>query len=235
MSLTLLLATLGLLVQGSSGENIVTQYPGAVSAVLGQTAYIYCRVRTFYSCKINWYVQKPGDTLKLLIKHTYTRHSGVSNRFSGSEFSGEHALIIGRVQAEDAGVYHCKCEHTYYSDRVFTQLEFGSDARPTLTVLPPSSEELKQGKVTVLCLANKGFPSDWSLAWKVDGSRSSSCSWEESRSPGVLEEDGLYSWSSTLRLPADQWSKLGSVTCEATQGSKTPVSETLRRDQCSQS
>ncbi|KAL7382031.1 hypothetical protein ABVT39_015415 [Epinephelus coioides] len=98
-------------------------------------------------------------------------------------------------------------------------------------------EELQQGKATLMCLANKGFPSDWSLAWKVDGSSSSSSSssWEESRSPGVLEKDGHYSWSSTLRLPADQWGKVGSVTCEATQGSQTPLSETLRRDQCSQS
>ncbi|KAG7225252.1 hypothetical protein INR49_014647 [Caranx melampygus] len=111
-----------------------------------------------------------------------------------------------------------------------------SDTRPTLTVLPPSSEELQQqGKATLMCLANKGFPSDWSLVWKVDCSTSSSSSWEESRSPGVLGRDGLYSWSSTLRLPADQWGKLGSVTCEATQGSQTLVSETLRRDQCSQS
>uniref|UniRef100_A0AAQ6IUZ4 Ig-like domain-containing protein n=1 Tax=Anabas testudineus TaxID=64144 RepID=A0AAQ6IUZ4_ANATE len=117
-----------------------------------------------------------------------------------------------------------------------TRLDVGSDARPTLTVLPPSSEELDQGKVTLMCLANKGFPSDWTLSWKVDGSSSSiSSSWEEIRSPGVLGKDRLYSWSSTLRIPADQWTKVNSVTCEASQGSQSPVTESLRRDQCSQS
>uniref|UniRef100_A0A3P9DPF5 Ig-like domain-containing protein n=1 Tax=Maylandia zebra TaxID=106582 RepID=A0A3P9DPF5_9CICH len=100
---------------------------------------------------------------------------------------------------------------------------FYGDARPALKVLGPSSEELKQGEATVMCLANKGFPSDWSLSWK------------ESRSPVVQENDGLYSWSSTLRLPADHWMKVGSVTCEATQGSHTLVSEPLMRDQCPQS
>ncbi|XP_067337894.1 immunoglobulin lambda-like polypeptide 5 [Channa argus] len=115
-----------------------------------------------------------------------------------------------------------------------TRLDVGSDVRPSLTVLSPSSEEQQKDKVSLMCLANKGFPSDWTLSWKVDGSSSGS-SWEETRSPGVLEKDGRYSWSSTLRIPADQWRNAGSVTCEATQGSQTAVRQTLRRDQCPQS
>uniref|UniRef100_A0A672YW73 Ig-like domain-containing protein n=1 Tax=Sphaeramia orbicularis TaxID=375764 RepID=A0A672YW73_9TELE len=114
------------------------------------------------------------------------------------------------------------------------QLKEHSDVRPTLTVLPPSREELQQGKATLMCLANKGFPSDWSLSWKVNDGSSISSSWEESRSPAVLQKDGHYSWSSTLRLPADQWRKVNSVTCEATQGSQSALSHTLRTHQCSQ-
>uniref|UniRef100_A0A669DNW4 Ig-like domain-containing protein n=1 Tax=Oreochromis niloticus TaxID=8128 RepID=A0A669DNW4_ORENI len=250
MSLTLLLATLGLLVQGetlcSSGQIIVTQSPGAQSVVAGQSVSITCRtsssVYSIYYKKnlLSWYLQKPGGAPKLLIYHATSRQSGVSDRFSGSGSKTDFTLSIRGVQAEDSGVYYCQSVHWWNNQDVFTHggtrldVDLGQVA-PTLTVLPPSREELQQGKATLMCLANKGFPSDWSLSWKVDGSSCSSSSWEEGRSPGVLQEDGLYSWSSTLRLPADQWEKVCSVTCEATQGSHTPLLQTLRRDQCSQS
>uniref|UniRef100_A0A3Q3NH20 Ig-like domain-containing protein n=1 Tax=Mastacembelus armatus TaxID=205130 RepID=A0A3Q3NH20_9TELE len=214
----------------------VTQ-PGAVSSALGGTVTISCKTsqNVDNSNRLSWYQQRDGESPKLLIYTASRRASGTPGRFEGRGSNSDFTLTMSGVQAEDAAVYYCHSYHYINSKGVFT---FGAGTRlevqSKFNFFPPD-QELQQGKATLMCLANKGFPSDWSLAWKVDGRSSSSSSREEIRSPGLLGEDGRYSWSSTLRLPADQWGKVGSVTCEATQGSQSPVTETLRRDQCSQS
>uniref|UniRef100_A0A3Q1JVD8 Uncharacterized protein n=1 Tax=Anabas testudineus TaxID=64144 RepID=A0A3Q1JVD8_ANATE len=108
MSLTLLLATLGLLVQGSSGDIVLTQTPGSLSVVSGQTVSIRCKVSSYVGNNLQWYLQKPGEAPILLIYDAASRQSGVSDRFSGIGSDPDYTLTISRVQTEDAGVYYCQ-------------------------------------------------------------------------------------------------------------------------------
>uniref|UniRef100_A0A671TEN1 Ig-like domain-containing protein n=1 Tax=Sparus aurata TaxID=8175 RepID=A0A671TEN1_SPAAU len=86
-------------------EITVTQ-PGSVAP--GQTVSIRCKVSQSTSYCFNWYLQKTGEAPTLLIRCGSTRHSGVSDRFSGSGSGTDYTLTISGVQAEDAAVYYCQ-------------------------------------------------------------------------------------------------------------------------------
>uniref|UniRef100_A0A3Q1HBE8 Ig-like domain-containing protein n=1 Tax=Acanthochromis polyacanthus TaxID=80966 RepID=A0A3Q1HBE8_9TELE len=86
----------------------MTQSPGSQSVVPGQTVSITCRSSSSISNYLSWYLQKPGETPKLLIYKASTRQSGISDRFSGSGSDPVYTLTISGVQAEDSGVYYCQ-------------------------------------------------------------------------------------------------------------------------------
>ncbi|KAI7811779.1 immunoglobulin light chain 1, partial [Triplophysa rosa] len=125
----------------------------------------------------------------------------------------------------------CEFVSLWYTFGSGTRLDVGSLTPPKVSVLPPSSEEISTKKTaTLMCVLNKGFPSDWSVMWKVDGSSRS-----QDSSVGLLQEGGLYSWSSSLTLSEQQWSSVNSVSCEAKHKdhSHTVTGEFRRDDQCS--
>uniref|UniRef100_A0A3Q1B9R6 Ig-like domain-containing protein n=1 Tax=Amphiprion ocellaris TaxID=80972 RepID=A0A3Q1B9R6_AMPOC len=93
---------------GSSSEIILTQSPGSQSVVPGQTVSITCRSSSSIGSCLNWYLQKPRETPKLLVYYASTRQSGVSDRFSGSYSGTQFTLTISGIQAEDAAVYYCQ-------------------------------------------------------------------------------------------------------------------------------
>ncbi|KAJ8284984.1 hypothetical protein COCON_G00038340, partial [Conger conger] len=121
MSVFLLLLMLGLFVQESMAEIVLTQSPSAQAVQQGDTVSISCRasqgVDNCYNTNNNqdclsWYLQKPGQAPKLLINGITRRQSGIPDRFSGSGSGTQFTLKITGVQAEDAGDYYCQSYHS---------------------------------------------------------------------------------------------------------------------------
>uniref|UniRef100_A0A673M6Y2 Immunoglobulin light 3 variable 3 n=1 Tax=Sinocyclocheilus rhinocerous TaxID=307959 RepID=A0A673M6Y2_9TELE len=97
-----------LCVSESRGQISVTQSP---STTPGETVTINCqtsrgigdRSKGCRDC-LAWYLQKPGETPKLLIYDIRSRQSGTPSRFSGNgaDYGTDFTLTISGVQTEDA-------------------------------------------------------------------------------------------------------------------------------------
>ncbi|XP_008420612.1 uncharacterized protein LOC103472633 [Poecilia reticulata] len=136
------------------------------------------------------------------------------------------SLTLKSLKSEDSGNYklHLFRNGSFFQAKVEVRVK--DVLHPNLTLLAPSSEELQQGKLTLTCLGNKGFPSDWRLRWYVNSS--SPVNWKEERGPVTPLDDDHYSWSSFLTVDEENWKKISSVTCRAVRGSLAPVSVTLK-------
>nr|6FN1_B Chain B, UIC2 Antigen Binding Fragment Light chain [Mus musculus]6FN4_B Chain B, UIC2 Antigen Binding Fragment Light chain [Mus musculus]6QEE_B Chain B, UIC2 Antigen Binding Fragment Light chain [Mus musculus]6QEX_B Chain B, UIC2 Fab lightchain [Mus musculus]7O9W_B Chain B, UIC2 Fab-fragment light chain [Mus musculus] len=218
---------------------VMTQSPLSLPVSLGDQASISCRssqslLHSNGNTYLHWYLQKPGQSPKLLIYKVSNRFSGVPDRFSGSGSGTDFTLKISRVEAEDLGVYFCS-QSTHIPPWTFgggTKLDIKrADAAPTVSIFPPSSEQLTSGGLSVVCFLNNFYPKDINVKWKIDGSE---------RQNGVLNswtdqdsKDSTYSMSSTLTLTKDEYERHNSYTCEATHKTSTsPIVKSFNRNEC---
>uniref|UniRef100_A0A8D2AYG4 Ig-like domain-containing protein n=1 Tax=Sciurus vulgaris TaxID=55149 RepID=A0A8D2AYG4_SCIVU len=96
---------------------VPTQTPLSKSITPGESASISCRssqslLHSNGDTYLHWYLQRPGQSPRLLIYKVSNRAPGVPDRFSGSGSGTDFTLKISRVEDEDSGVYYCM-EHTH--------------------------------------------------------------------------------------------------------------------------
>ncbi|XP_069921963.1 immunoglobulin lambda-1 light chain isoform X11 [Oryctolagus cuniculus] len=220
---------------GSWAQFVLTQ-PQSVSGSLGQTVSISCNrdsgnIEDYY---VHWYQQHPGKAPTTVIYNDDQRPSGVPDRFSGSidSTSNSASLTITGLLAEDEADYYCLSSDS--SAVVFgggTQLTVtGQPAvTPSVILFPPSSEELKDNKATLVCLINDFYPGTVKVNWKADGTPVTQG--VDTTQPSK-QSNSKYAASSFLSLSANQWKSYQSVTCQVTHEGHT-VEKSLAPAECS--
>nr|7W71_L Chain L, Light chain of Fab [Mus musculus]7W71_M Chain M, Light chain of Fab [Mus musculus] len=212
---------------------VLTQSPAILSVTPGDSVSLSCRASQSVSSNLHWYQQRSHESPRLLITYAFQSISGIPSRFSGNGSGTDFTLNINSVETEDFGMYFCQQSNSWpYTFGGGTKLEIKrADAAPTVSIFPPSSEQLTSGGASVVCFLNNFYPKDINVKWKIDGSE---------RQNGVLNswtdqdsKDSTYSMSSTLTLTKDEYERHNSYTCEATHKTSTsPIVKSFNRNEC---
>ncbi|XP_040475397.1 immunoglobulin lambda-like polypeptide 5 isoform X34 [Ursus maritimus] len=206
---------------GSMASYVLTQ-PPSMSVNLGQTAKITCGGNSIGRKYASWYQQKPGQAPVLIIYENSKRPSGIPDRFSGSSSGNTATLTISGARAEDEADYYCQTydSSTYWVFGGGTQLTILGQPKsaPSVTLFPPSSEELGANKATLVCLVSDFYPGAVTVAWKADGSPITQG--VETTKPSK-QSNNKYAASSYLSLSPDKWKSHSSFSCLVTHEGST--------------
>uniref|UniRef100_A0A8C2YUH2 Immunoglobulin lambda like polypeptide 1 n=1 Tax=Chinchilla lanigera TaxID=34839 RepID=A0A8C2YUH2_CHILA len=113
--------------------------------------------------------------------------------------------------------------HVFWSESQSPSFIFGSGTQltvlgqpksaPSVTLFPPSSEELKANKATLVCLINDFYPATMTVAWKANDTLITQG--VETAQPSK-QSNNKYRASSYLTLVPSQWRSHKRFSCQVT-------------------
>ncbi|XP_047665466.1 immunoglobulin lambda-1 light chain-like isoform X5 [Tachysurus fulvidraco] len=225
-----------------SGVTVVTQKPPVLTLTAGQALNMDCNLGTVTDRDAWWYKQVPGGVPQYVLRHHYDSSSPkYGSGFSSPKFTStcssksDCKVIISNVEVGDSAVYYCQTWDSSAKEYVFGQGTklIVSDAAlpsPVLKVLPPSTEELKTKKATLVCLASDMSVGFADVSWLVDGNSVTS---------GVVtgsaqqQDNKKFTLSSYLTIDSSEWDNDKVITCEASAGGKA-ASVKINKSKCSE-
>ncbi|XP_060719650.1 immunoglobulin lambda-1 light chain-like [Tachysurus vachellii] len=225
-----------------SGVIVVTQKPPVLTLTAGQTANMDCNLGTVTTSAARWYKQVPGGVPQYVLRHYHGWSSpSYGSGFSSPKFTStyssksDYKLIISNVEVGDSAVYYCHTWDSSAKEHVFgqgTKLIVSNAALPSpvLKVLPPSTEELKTNKATLVCLASDMSVGFADVSWLVDG---------KSVTSGVItgsaqqQDNKKFTLSSYLTIDSSEWDNDKVITCEVSAGGKA-ASVKINKSECSE-
>ncbi|XP_038648786.1 immunoglobulin lambda-1 light chain-like [Scyliorhinus canicula] len=229
------LAALMLCLHSTIGDPVLTQ-PGSISTSPGENVKITCTMSggSISSYYTSWYWQKPGSAPVLVWSEYSGKPSNIPDRFMGSvdSSSNQMHLTISNVQSEDAPDYYCAVASSgIYTFGRGTKLNLDNPQPPSVSVLPPSSDQIAaKDTATLVCLVSGFNPGAAEIEWTVDGSV---------RGNGVetsriqQQADNTFSVSSYLTLSASEWNSHELYSCLVKHETQAnPLKTSISRSSC---
>ncbi|XP_036795162.1 immunoglobulin lambda-1 light chain-like isoform X1 [Oncorhynchus mykiss] len=225
-----------------SCQKAVTQTPSVLTVSTKGTATFHCDITKDESNYVNWYKQVPGGAPQYVLRYHYALDSPdeygsgfSSDRFTSKATSDkDYQFIISNVEETDSAVYYCQTWDKSVKVHVFGQgtkliVTDSTLPPPVLTILPPSSDELKSSKVTLVCLASQMAMGYADVSWTAGGNPVTG---GIATSGPVPQADKTFQLSSCLTVDTSEWNQDKVFSCKVTAGSKFAEKD-IKKSECS--